>query len=65
MKLDTPGAAQRIGGDNCKPKTLENWRSLGIGPPFYKIGSRVVYDAAELDAWLATRKRTRTATKAA
>jgi hypothetical protein len=60
MKHDTISAARFIGGDHFKPKTLENWRVLGIGPAFYKIGNKVYYDEADLSAWLATRKRTST-----
>jgi hypothetical protein len=26
-----------------KKKTLQNWRSAGIGPMYIKIGSRVIY----------------------
>ncbi len=55
MKRDTKSQAQRLG---LKPKTLENWRSLRIGPPYYKLGNRVLYDDAESDAWLATCRRT-------
>ncbi|QDP64559.1 MAG: hypothetical protein Tp1100DCM00d2C33371621_17 [Prokaryotic dsDNA virus sp.] len=25
-------------------RTLENWRSRGIGIPYYKIGGKVLYD---------------------
>jgi hypothetical protein len=50
MKRDTKGQAERTG---LRPKTLENWRSLRIGPPYYKLGARVMYDDAETDAWLA------------
>ena len=57
MKLNTIGAAERL---NLKQKTLENWRCLGVGPPFYKIGERVFYDEADLDAWLQSRRRTST-----
>jgi len=32
-------------------KTLENWRSLGLGPKFIKAGRRVLYDPADLFAW--------------
>jgi predicted DNA-binding transcriptional regulator AlpA len=58
MKRDTKAAAERIG---LKQKTFENWRCQGAGPPFYKIGARVVYDDAEVDAWLESRRRTSTA----
>jgi predicted DNA-binding transcriptional regulator AlpA len=57
MKRDTRGAAERIG---VAAKTLDNWRGLGTGPPFYKLGGRVVYDDGEVDAWLAERRRTST-----
>ena len=58
MKLDTREAAKRM---SIAAKTLDNWRSLGTGPPFYKLGGRVVYDDGEVDAWLAARRRTSTA----
>jgi predicted DNA-binding transcriptional regulator AlpA len=58
MKRDTIEEAERIG---LSPKTLENWRSLGCGPPYYKIGARVVYDEREVDEWLAARRRNSTA----
>ena len=32
-------------------KTLENWRTLGLGPKFIKAGRRVLYDPADLVAW--------------
>lgn len=32
-------------------KTLENWRTLGVGPKFIKAGRRVLYDPADLLAW--------------
>lgn len=54
---DTRAQAERIG---LAPKTLDNWRSTGGGPPYYKIGGRVLYDDAEVDAWLAARRRTST-----
>lgn len=37
-------------------RTLENWRALGGGPPYYKLGpglrSKVVYSRAEVVAWV-------------
>ena len=32
-------------------RTLCNWRSLRIGPPYCKIGKTVLYEEGELDAW--------------
>jgi len=66
MKRDTKSQAERLG---LKPKTLENWRCLGKGPPYYKVGDGpgaiVVYDDAETDIWLASRRRTSTSDSAA
>lgn len=33
-------------------QTLVNWRSLGEGPPYVKVGGRVRYDQRKLDRWL-------------
>jgi predicted DNA-binding transcriptional regulator AlpA len=57
MKLDEKATAARTG---LAVKTLQNWRSAGTGPAFYKLGGRVLYDTDELDAWLAARRRTST-----
>jgi predicted DNA-binding transcriptional regulator AlpA len=57
MKRPTREAALRIG---LTGKTFENWRSKGIGPAYYKLGGRVVYDDFEVDAWCAARRRTST-----
>jgi hypothetical protein len=32
-------------------KTLAQWRSRGFGPKFLKLGTSVVYPAAEVIAW--------------
>lgn len=37
-------------------RTLANWRSAGVSPPFTKIGGRILYPAKELFEW--ERKRT-------
>ncbi|RWB91143.1 MAG: DNA-binding protein [Mesorhizobium sp.] len=59
--LRTPSQAARFlkVGD----KTLANWRVKGTGPAFLKIGSRVVYDFAELKAFAASRSRSSTSDK--
>ena len=38
-------------------KTLEKWRVLGLGPQFTKVGGRVFYQKAHLDAWVASQVR--------
>ncbi len=42
------------------PSTLNKLRVFGDGPVFLKLGRRVVYDTADLDAWLASKRRTST-----
>lgn len=50
--LDTPAAAARLGST---VGTLQTYRWMGIGPPFRKIGRRVVYAQGDVDAWGAAR----------
>jgi excisionase family DNA binding protein len=42
---------------------LNKLRTYGGGPAYAKLGRRVVYDAADLDAWLAENKRSSTAAR--
>ena len=35
--------------------TLAHWRCQGRGPAFVKLGSRVAYRGADLNAWLDAR----------
>lgn len=53
MKRDVRSTAERMG---VKRKTLDNWRCAKKGPPFYRIGGRVVYDDDEVERWLAERR---------
>ena len=34
-----------------RPKTLANWRSLGKGPPYIRVGARVLYPAEGIHAF--------------
>jgi predicted DNA-binding transcriptional regulator AlpA len=54
--LLTPSAlAATLGG--LSEQTLANWRYTGIGGPrFCKIGKRILYDPADVRAWLESRK---------
>ncbi|WP_129640821.1 MULTISPECIES: helix-turn-helix transcriptional regulator [Steroidobacteraceae] len=36
---------------NLSPRTLEKLRTVGGGPRFRKLGRRVLYKLADLDAW--------------
>ena len=39
------------------PRTLERWRWLGEGPPFLKIGGRVVYRVQDIERYEAEQLR--------
>ena len=51
-KLSTQEAAAFLG---VKPNTLEVWRTKHRGPRYAKIGSRVLYDPEDLEAFFAAR----------
>jgi predicted DNA-binding transcriptional regulator AlpA len=53
-RLDTAGAADYLG---LGKSTLDKLRLTGSGPAFFKVGARVVYSLADLDAWMAQHKR--------
>lgn len=40
-----------------KPHTLENWRAIGYGPAWMKAGGGVLYDWADVDAWLDSQRK--------
>jgi Helix-turn-helix domain len=42
------------------PRTLERWRWLGEGPPFLKIGGRVVYRLQDIERYEAEQLRSHT-----
>jgi predicted DNA-binding transcriptional regulator AlpA len=52
--LGTIDAAAYVG---LAVQTLAKMRVSGESPPFYKLGRQVLYDRAELDEWVTTRKR--------
>lgn len=33
-------------------RTMQDWRTHGRGPAYYKLGKRVVYDATDLQGYL-------------
>ena len=37
-------------------QTLDNWRYAKAGPPYYRIGGRVVYHLDDLRAWVEARR---------
>lgn len=42
------------------PWFLQKRRVIGGGPPFFKLGSRVLYARADVEAWISSRKRSST-----
>ena len=52
--LNTVQAAAWLG---LSPRTLQRMRVTGDGPPYVKWRRRVIYDRADLDDWVAQRKR--------
>jgi len=47
--LTTPESAKRI---RLSERTLEDYRTKGIGPTFIKLGRKVFYRPEDLDAWI-------------
>jgi predicted DNA-binding transcriptional regulator AlpA len=37
--------------------TIKDWRYKGVGPPYTKLGGRVVYRSEDVDAWLDKQSR--------
>ena len=58
QKLRTGQAARYCG---LAGRTLEKYRYVGGGPPYFKVSPRlVIYDTRDLDQWLASRRRSST-----
>lgn len=56
-RLDNRAAAQYLG---VSESFLNKSRISGTTPPYIKAGAKVLYDLADLDAWLAQRRRAST-----
>jgi Helix-turn-helix domain len=39
------------------PRTLRQWRYLGIGPKYLKVGATVRYRTRDVEAWLKTQEQ--------
>lgn len=35
---------------------LAQWRHQGVGPPYYKLGRKVLYHGSDLNAWARARR---------
>ena len=61
--LDTPATAEVL---QVRPRTLEEWRRRGGGPPYIRISATCVrYDVDSLNRWISDRTATSTAEEAA
>lgn len=60
LKYLTPQQVSDRYGGRISPRTLANWRYLGNGPRFVRLGGRIVYALPALEEW--ERKRTVTST---
>lgn len=52
--LDSLGLAKEL---SISRRTVEQWRVIGEGPNFFKIGRLVRYRRADVDEWLESRVR--------
>ena len=50
--VDTMGAAEILG---VHARTLDNWRSQNRGPRYVRVGRRIIYRIADLEAYLDAR----------
>lgn len=62
MLLDTTQAAARC---QLARATLAKLRVNGGGPPFLKLGAKVLYDAADLEAWIGAHGKRRSTAETA
>lgn len=54
--LTSKQVARRIGQSEWWVRSMR--KKVGVGPPHYIIGRKVLYSAEEVSAWLAARRRT-------
>ena len=52
--LDTQRAAHYVG---LSASTMAKLRLSGDGPPYFKLGRRVMYARGDIEAWLASCRR--------
>lgn len=51
MEFLTPYDLYRRWAKAISLKTLANWRSMGMGPPYSKLGGKVVYRGTDVLTW--------------
>lgn len=50
-KYFTPAEVSERFGNRISVRTLANWRYLGTGPKFTRLGGRILYPIEALDEW--------------
>lgn len=55
--MDSAELGQRLGKSTA---ALANWRYLGLGPRFVKVGKAVRYRASDVESWLDEQTRQQT-----
>lgn len=48
--LTTKQVAERVG--DVSESTVRYWRHCGYGPPGFRVGRRVMYAEADVEAWI-------------
>jgi len=56
-QLSTLSARELARCLNRSVETLERWRRLRVGPPYYRLQGRVTYDPIDVAVWLEEQKR--------
>lgn len=54
QRLSEREAAEYLGPVSVR--TLQDWRNRGTGPAYTRLGRRIAYDVADLDAFLAAER---------
>jgi excisionase family DNA binding protein len=60
MQTPLKNAQEAAGYLGLSKSTLAKLRLTGDGPHYVRLGRRVLYDVADLDSWIAARKRSST-----
>jgi len=61
-KLSTQEAADYLG---LGKSTLDKYRVLrSDGPPYFKVGARILYEISDLEMWISRHRRTSTSASA-
>lgn len=62
---DPPVAAEKYIDESALPerysiarRTAQRWRAEGNGPPFVRLGRKVIYRVSDIEAWLRARTYT-------